>query len=183
MRFAFLILSLLLAAPAAAQQPRGFAWKVGDKNAPANSAQAAKDGFGVMMLVTADPEGFWKAWQGATPPQLQTTTRVTRDQPVQAELIFSGCSAAADGNCNVTAELSMTGPSGAPYGETATGKVWSGPPAPGYNLQLSQSGLGFILEPQDPLGVYVIKAAVTDHVAGRTLHVQQSITAVAPTGK
>ena len=35
----------------------------------------------------------------------------------------------------------------------------------------------FILEPEDKLGIYTLKANVTDHVAGTTLKVQQAITA------
>ena len=145
--------------------------------AVSNPAQASKDGFGVLMLVTADPEGFMKAWQGPTPPQISTTDRVTRGKPIETMLIFSGCRAAADGNCNVSVELSITGPDGAPYGETLKGPIWQGPPAPQYNLQLGQSGIGFILEPEDKLGIYTFKANVTDHVAGTSVAVHQAITA------
>jgi hypothetical protein len=180
MRPTSIILALLVApAPAAAaQQQGGFAWKLNDRSAPPNPAQAAKDGFGAMMLVTSDYEGFWKAWEGAGPPQVGTTEQVTRRQPVHAMLLFSGCRAGADGNCNVTVELAVTGPAGKPYGETLKGNAWSGPPAPAYNLQLAESSLGFILEPHDPLGTYTLKATVTDKVAGTTLSVQQAVTAV-----
>jgi hypothetical protein len=164
--------------PATAQQQGGFEWKLNDASAPPNSAQATRDGFGVLMLVTSDYEGFWKAWEGSTPPQITTTEEVTREQPVHAVLLFSGCRAAADGNCNVTMELAVTGPNGKPYGETFKGKVWSGPPAAQYNLQASESSLGFILEPKDQLGAYALKATVTDHVAGITLPVQHIVTAV-----
>jgi hypothetical protein len=170
--------SLGFAAVCHAQEPRGFGWKLNDKSAPPNPAQASRNGFGVLMLVTPDYEGFWKAWEGSTPPQVTTTEEVTRDQPVHAVLLFSGCRAAASGNCNVTAELAVTGPKGKPYGETMKGRVWSGPPAPAYALQASEGSLGFILEPEDPLGTYILKAKVTDHVAGTTLPVQHAVTAV-----
>ncbi len=176
----FVLASLVASTPAVAQQQSGgFEWKLNDKSAPPSPWQASKDGFGVLMLVTSDYEGFWKAWEGSTPPQVRTTEEVTRDQPVHAILLFSGCRAARDGNCNVTVELAVTRPDGKPYGETLKGNVWSGPPAPAYNLQASEGSLGFIVEPEDPLGTYTLKAAITDHVAGTTLPVQQTVTAVA----
>jgi hypothetical protein len=178
MRRAFLILALLLCVPAAAQEPRTFAWKVNDANAPPNPAQASKGGFGVMMLVTSDYVGFWEAWEGDTPPKVTATEEVARDRPVHGILLFSGCRPGQDGNCNVTAELSITGPDGSPYSETMSGKVWGGAPAPGYNLQASESSIGFTLDPEDPLGVYTLKAMVRDNVAGTKLAVQQSVTAV-----
>ena len=143
MRLISLVLAMVIAgAPAAAQQQRSFEWKLNDESAPANPAQATKNGFGALMLVTSDYEGFWKAWEGSSPPQVSTTEQVTRQQPVHAMLIFSGCRPGPDGNCNVTVELSITGPNGSPYGEKLTGKVWSGPPAPDHNLQLAESSLG-----------------------------------------
>lgn len=178
MRFNILVAALCFSAAAAsAQQGGGFAWKQNDHAAPPSPSQASKDGFGVFMLVTDDPEAFMKAWHGPTPPQVSTTERVTRGKPVETRLIFSGCRAAENGNCNVSVELSVTAPDGAPYGETLKGLIWQGPPAPQYNLQLGQSGLGFILEPQDKLGIYTLQANVTDHVAGTILNVQQAVTA------
>jgi hypothetical protein len=178
MRFMVFLAALhFSAATAFAQQGEGFAWKQNDQLAPPNPAQASEDGFGVLMLVTDDPESFMKAWQGPTPPQVSTTDQVTRGKLIETMLIFSGCRAAENGNCNVSVELSVTGPDGAPYGKTFNGPIWEGPPPPQYNLQLGQSGLGFILEPEDKLGIYKLKANVTDHVAGTTLRVQQAITA------
>jgi hypothetical protein len=166
------------AAPALAQQQgQGFEWKLNDKTAPLSPSQASKNGFGVLMLVTDDPEGFMKAWAGSTPPHVTTSSKVTLAKPVEMMLLFSGCRAARDGNCDVSVELSITGPDGKPYGETLRGPIWKGPPAPQYTLQLGQSGLRFILEPQDKLGTYLLQAKVTDEVAGTALAVEQAVTA------
>lgn len=173
-----LVAAIPATVPANAQQPQGFAWKQGDGTAaPDNPAQAAKDRFGVMMAVTPDYEGFWKAWEGPTPPQLTTTSEVTRSKPVHGMLVFSGCKAGPDGKCNVTAELSIIGPDGKAYGKTMQAPVWVGPPAPGYNLQLSPAAIGFRLEPKDAIGRYTLHASVTDRLAGTTVVVQQAITA------
>jgi hypothetical protein len=180
MRLILLILVALVAAvPATAQQQGGFEWKQGGATAPPTPAQASRNGFGVFMLVTPDLDGFWEAWARPSPPQIGTTDEVRRGRPVYAILLFSGCRPAPDGNCNVTAELSMTGPNGSPYGDTMRGLVWAGPPAPQYRLQASESSLGFRLEPADPLGTYTLRAMVTDNVAGTTLSVEQPVRAVA----
>lgn len=170
-----------LIAPAFAQTSQGqsFEWKLNDESAPPNLFQASKDGFGVLMLVTDDPQGFIRAWAGPTPPNVSTTEKVTVGKSVETMLIFSGCRAAEDGNCDVSAEMSIIGPDGKPYGETLRGPIWKGPPMPQYVLQLGESGAGFRLEPQDKLGFYTLRAKVTDQVAGTTLMVEQTITASA----
>jgi hypothetical protein len=178
-RLSFSILTLLLAgSPAAAQQQDSFEWRVNDQRAAPDPAQASKDGFGVAMFVTPDYEGFLKAWAGPTPPNVSTTEQVSRGKPVHAMLLFSGCRAGQDGNCDVIVELGVTGPDGSQYGDIFKGTVWNGPPPPAYNLQLGRDGLGFILEPEDSLGTYTLKAAITDKVAGTTLEVRKAIAAV-----
>lgn len=182
MRYMALIgLALVATTPAAAQDAspeRSFAWRVNDEIAQPDPSLASKNGFGLQMVVTADYEGFWKAWEGPTPPHLPVTDRIERGKPVHAMLIFSGCKAAADGNCNLTAVYTITGPDGSAYGEPHTAKVWGGPPAPGYNLQLSEGSLGLIVEPHEPLGRYTFKASVTDHVADLTVAVEAPVEAV-----
>lgn len=178
MRFSALLAALsLAAAQASAQQVGGFEWKQGDQAAPDDPSRASKDGFGVMMLVTNDPKGFVEAWQGPTPPQITTTDRAIRGKPVEAMILISGCRPAESGNCDVAGQLSITGPDGKPYGDTYDASVWQGPPGPQYSLQLSQSGIGFVVDPEDRLGTYTLRAKVTDKVAGTTVSVQQAITA------
>jgi hypothetical protein len=165
----------LVAAGASAQDGTGFQWKQNDQAAPDDPSRASKDGFGVMMLVTDDPKGFVDAWAGPTPPNISTTERAIRGKPVEAMILVSGCRTAASGNCDVAGELSIMGPDGKPYGETYNAPVWQGSPGPRYSLQLSQSGIGFVLDPEDKLGTYTLRAKITDKVAGTTLSVEKAI--------
>ena len=57
--------------------------------------------------------------------------------------------------------------------------AWTGLPPPGYNLQASLASFGFELEPTDKLGAYRMIARLTDEVAGKTLTVSETVTAVA----
>lgn len=179
MRSVLLVLALLIVgAPVAAQEHGSSGWKLNGKDATPDTSQAMQGGFGALMLVTPDYEAFLKAWAGSSPPSLPTTDQVTREKPVHVMLLFSGCRAGRDGNCNVTAQFGITAPNGSPYGEVMAGRVWNGPPAPAYNLQLAESGIGFALEREDPLGTYIFKAAVTDNVAGTTLTLEKTVSAL-----
>jgi hypothetical protein len=75
---AFFTALFVVTAPAVAQQGSGFEWKLNDQTAPPSPAQASKDGFGVLMLVTDDSKAFLEAWQGSTPPHVITTERAIR---------------------------------------------------------------------------------------------------------
>src|SRR5689334_6419387 len=113
MRLLLLLFALLAAAPAAAQD----GWQNGGDGPPAPGSQAAEGGFGVTALTTDDAEGFLREWDGPTPPNLPTTDRVVRGRPIRLMLIFYGCGAGADGNCNATATFVTLRPDGSTFEE------------------------------------------------------------------
>lgn len=185
-RLGLMGLALTVAAPAWAQEApaeRTFAWRMNDEIAPPDPSLASASGFGVQMLITADYEAFWKAWEGPTPPQLSVTDRTERGKPVMAMLLFTGCKAGADGNCNLTADYHIRAPNGTPYGKPLSGPVWKLPPAPNYNLQLSEGSIGLRVEPGEMLGRYKLKATVTDHVARLTVTVEAPVEVVEVNGR
>ena len=172
----FLALALTpAAAPPAPEAP--FAWYDKDSPAPPDTSRAARGPFAAMMLVTPDAEAVIAEWQKPEPPHVESTKRITRDDPIFAMLIIAGCRAGADGDCRVSAEFRIRRPDGAPYGEVHRGLALDGPPAPGRNLQLAIGSLGFRLDPPDPLGRYTIAATITDEIAGETLIVEQAVDA------
>ena len=158
-----LLPALLLAAPAGGQGAAG--------------PSARQGGFGAMLLMTADPAAFRRAWAGPQPPKLNATTKAARGKPVYAMVIFSGCRAAADGKCRVTGQFSVTRPDGRPYQAPAQAKIWSGAPAAASKMLLAEGSVGLKLEPKDPLGAYRVRAVVTDHVARISVPVEQAVTA------
>ena len=165
-------------AGAIAQNPQGFAWYQNDKTAPNEPHRASRNGFGAMILVTPDADGFWKAWAEPTPPNVTVTDTIRLGGTVQVMLLFSGCKAKTDGKCDVAVTFAMTDPDGKPYSDPATAVAWSGPPAPSYNLQLSPASLRFRFEPEDQAGTYRIRAEVTDKVANVTLSLETSVTGI-----
>jgi hypothetical protein len=157
-------------------------WQNEGRNAAPDPSRAARGPFAVMMLVTPDAKAFWAEWEKPETPHLVSTGRIARDKPIFAMLLFTGCRAGADGKCRVKAEFRMKGPDGAPYGQPQAGSAWTGPPAPGHNLLLSEASLGFKLDPPDPLGPYTLIGALTDEIAGETLVVEQKVEAVETAG-
>jgi hypothetical protein len=174
-------LPLLVIAGLAGSSPASTqdVWQESGRAAP-DPSRSSRDGFAAMMLVTDDSEAFWRAWNVPTPPHLPTTGRAVRGRPVTGMVIFSGCSAAPDGNCNVTAEFVFLRPDGSRYGEPLRGDLWKGPPATGQNLQLGIGGAALIVEPDDPMGVWTIRALVTDNVRGVTIQIEERVTVDTP---
>jgi hypothetical protein len=171
---------LILAAFVSADDTAPTTWYVNDRPAEADLSQTGDGIFFAKMLVTSDVDGFWREWQKPDPPHIRTTAEVTRAELVHAMIVFGGCTAGSDGNCDVGVEFSMIGPDGKPYGGgPVAGDAWQGAPPPGRNLQASASSLGFKLDPPDPLGRYIIRAKVIDRVAKKALLVEQAVAATA----
>lgn len=149
-----------------------------DKPLP-NPSEASNGDFRGKMLIVADVEKFWAVWEKPEPPSIDTTGEIRRGGRVTAMVVFAICKAAADGNCNVSVTFSIIGPDGKAYGELASGKAWTGAPAPGFNLLASLSAMTFELDPPDKLGPYRMIATMTDEVAGKSFTVSDTVTAVA----
>ena len=147
--------------------------------APADPSETHNGEFGGKLLLTDDPEGFWREWEQPDPPTVTTTSRITQARPVHAMVVFHDCVAGSTGKCDVVVHFEIRRPDGALYDESKTAPAWSEAPAPGHNLLASLGSLGFRLEPQDPLGRYKIIATLTDQVAKRSITLIQDVTAEA----
>lgn len=141
---------------------------------------ARSGAFGVMQIATTEPEQLIAAWGKPTPAVAMVgATTARRNQPIVTFIIFTGCRADASGACNVTVEYNTLDPAGKAYAPPMSAEVWVGRPAPPDRaLELSVSNYGMVFEDKDPLGAYRVKATVTDHVAGLTLHTEQKLVAV-----
>ena len=149
--------------------------------AASQPSTASAGDFAVLQVATTDPNALLAEWAKPTPGvRLTSSTRAARNQPIVTFIIFKGCKADASGACNLTADFTVTGPTGRIYSQEKAARVWVGrPPPPKQALQLSESGLGLRFEAKDPLGPYRVRTTVTDHVAGVSLHTEQTLTAVA----
>lgn len=142
--------------------------------------QASREGFGALALSTSDYDGFMREWASPTPPTLPTTTLAERGQRVTFMLLFHGCRAGADGNCNVTADFSILRPDGTSYGEMPAAPIWRGPAVGDNSLRLAEAGPALIVEPEDPAGTWTLRARVTDHIRGVTVQVESRLRVETP---
>jgi hypothetical protein len=142
--------------------------------------RAESGGFAVLQLASNDPQKFHADWDMPTAgANLTTTSSTPRNKPIVTFIVFRGCRADATGQCNVTVDFNVIGPDKSEYARQDRAPVWAGPAPNNQNFQLSQSELGLIIEDKDKLGPYVVRAAVTDHIAGITLRTEQVLTAEA----
>ncbi|WP_343892990.1 hypothetical protein [Sphingomonas oligophenolica] len=169
--------ALLMAANAASAQ----LMQDGKPAAP-SPRQAESGGFAVIQMASDNQDRFHAEWETSTPgANLTTTTETVRNAPIFTFLVFTGCKADAAGNCNVTADFHVIGPQDKGSEEYSTAKdapVWMKKPPAKNILFLSDASLGLRIEDKDPLGAYIVRAVVTDHVANITLKTEQTLTAV-----
>jgi hypothetical protein len=144
-------------------------------------SQASSGDFSVLQIATTNVDKLYADWMKPTAgAYLTTDSQTVRNKPIVIFIIFKGCSSDKLGNCNVTADFETTGPNGNHYDQTRTAEIWVGhPPPPNFNFQLSAAGYGLRIEDKDPIGVYRVRATITDHVSGIVLHTEQSITVAA----
>jgi hypothetical protein len=169
-RFALLtIIPLSLATAAGAASGSQGDWPI-----HANSASSA--GFSVVQVATTNAREFAREWdRPGAHGETHADTLVRRGQPIDTFIVFRGCRADPAGRCHVTATFEITAPDGKSQ-TTPSMDVWAkAQPAPGM-IYCSQKSLGLAFAPAEPAGPYRVRAAVTDHVAGVTLHTQQVIT-------
>lgn len=139
---------------------------------------AKQGGFAIQQIATADAAGLLRDW--AAPERAKDSPivdTIAREQVVDNFIVFNGCRADVIRRCNVTADFTLIGPQGQVFAEHHGADIWVGKPPPaGGALTLSDASLGIFIEPEDPAGDYVVRADVTDHIAGITLHTQKTLT-------
>jgi len=178
LRHVGIALALLGAATTAPAQLR-----LNGKPAEPSPDRAESGGFAVIQLASDNTDRFHAEWDKPGPGANVTTSSETlRNAPIFTFLVFTGCRADAAGNCDVTADFHVIGPNdknAEEYSHAKDAPVWKGKPPPTGTFLLSSAELGLEIEDKDPLGAYVVRAVVTDHVANITVETEQTLTAVA----
>ena len=155
-------------------------WKEDGKVVPDRPWVKSAGEFGAKLVLTDKPEEFFAAWE--KPGAVVSTSEANstkRGQPIVAVVVFTGCAADKRGFCDATVRYTAFKPDGTAYGKPQDGELWSGKPAPPRDqLQLSVGNMGIVIEPQDPLGLYTVRAEVNDKIAKRKLELERTFTAV-----
>ena len=170
----FALLALLMCGTTAQAQSQ---WRDIHGNPLAPSLDhAAHDNFGVHLISTTDPQRLMHDWaEPALIAGLSTQDEAARNQGIVTFIVFSGCRAGPDGNCNITARIELRDPLGKPYSQPLDAPVWNLPSPPPGILQLSKAGAGIRIASGEPLGKYRVIAHITDHVANITLTTEKTL--------
>jgi hypothetical protein len=176
-----LLIAILLAPPIVVA---GWINKQGEP-LPDSDSRKAVGKFGAQLIFVGDENELFKRW--ATPSKtvdVKTVDSVRVNQSINAFVVFSGCTSDASGNCSVAMRFRVLRPDGSVYAETPPMEVWHNKPAPpGRSLELSAQYLKVVIEPTDPLGMYLVQTQVKDYNSGRVLQLSSPFAAVSQTQK
>ena len=137
--------------------------------------------FGALMVLSDEPEEFLARWSQPTPGvSIRATRSVRRGVSLAPFILFIGCQEGEGGVCSASFDLEVLRPDGTRLFRTDQLELWRGKPAPlAGSLGLSIGYAAIELEPNDPLGRYLVRAHVRDEYAGITFPLEQTFEAVA----
>jgi hypothetical protein len=174
LRFRFIAVTLL--AFCSVIHAEDFSWRKDGKPLADTDSQKARDGFGAMLLLIDDKK-FFEDWKKPEPPRFKTLTNATRMVPVYTVVIFAGAGRNAEGEAQVSCDVTIRKPDGEVYGEqrglvAAQGRQVLSPTM----LQLARDRLVIRIEPHDPAGIYTVEVTVRDHVRKVDLRLKERFT-------
>ena len=155
-------------------------WRSNGEIVPDRPWAKSKGDFGAMLAFTDKPNEVFAAWaQPTRGVWLQETDTTVRGVPMVGLIVFTGCSPNASRHCDLVGRFTTFSPDGPENGEHSKGNIWVDlPPPPDGSLELCHNCPGIAIGPDAPLGVYTVRAEVTDRVAGKTLVLERSFTVV-----
>ncbi|QDZ08943.1 hypothetical protein FPZ24_16890 [Sphingomonas panacisoli] len=138
-----------------------------------------KNGFSVLQVAVPDSAKFIAGWKVGAGGE-SATTKTVANRPLFTFLIFRGCKANAQGNCDIVADFAITRPDGTINDENKGVVVWNKTaPTDPKKPYLGDGALGYGVDDEGPFGDYRVVATVTDRVAGTTLTTEQTLTIAA----
>jgi hypothetical protein len=166
MKATILFFLIALSLPASA----GWIDKQGNEIADSDNMKSANS-FIAQQIITDDEKQAFKNW--GTPSQsvyFPTSDKIERNKIITALIVFGGCAADANGNCDLKMQITVYQPDGAIYSKLPVMEVWSGKPAPpDKSLGLSVGYLRVIIEDGEQLGKYKVATKVTDEISGDSM--------------
>ena len=151
-------------------------WHTNNKPDISNSFQGSSGEFGAMIFMTTDSQKMLENWEAPTPGyHISESESVEKGQPIEALVIFSGCSANENGNCIAEVDYQILEPDGSVYAEYKNTELWKYKPAlPKGQLGLAIDRVGVIAKANDPIGVYKVTCVVKDLVSNNKFFIYSS---------
>jgi hypothetical protein len=154
-------------------------WHAAGQALSQSSFRKSSGSFGGMLLLTTNPAEFVSEWENKRveeDPHIQTAYEIHQGDTIAAFVVFGGCQADGRGLCNSSLDYVVIRPDGDLYAKKEGLMLWNDAPAPSPLIQLAPASLGIRIEPQDPLGEYIVRATIRDLVAAKTLILEQRFT-------
>jgi hypothetical protein len=171
MKYLKLCVVLLLALVATSAAPTQDVWRdEHGRPSPDTDARKSAKGFGAWVVVTSDAD-WQQKWEtpSDTSPRFTEAHRVQRGQTVFVLTFFTN-PRLKDGHADVTADIDFVRADGTSSVHQVDAECYRGPIAEDpHHLFLSKPVIGFLGEPQDPLGRWVVRIKVRDNVRHVTL--------------
>jgi hypothetical protein len=163
---------LCLALPAAAQ------WSLGGKSLPDTRWRKSAGDLGVWLLLVQDPNGLMQAWSGSVDITKFEKNRIARGTKFGIGVIFANCAPNAAGRCDLFADYSIHSADGTELIKMPNVDIWTHRPRDKWVLELSDGVWRPQSGPKQTLGKYLVRAVVTDRVAGKTVKLEKPFTFV-----
>ncbi|HXV75125.1 MAG TPA: hypothetical protein VD788_02320 [Candidatus Polarisedimenticolaceae bacterium] len=169
-------LAVLLSSSLAAAQ-----WQRNGKQWPDSAWSKSESGFSAMLLMSDNPDEVVRDWETPDAPvTVRAVNTITRGVPIVGFVVFAGCEPDERGNCNASVDFIVLKPDGSEYVNFPDRDLWRGKPAPPKDtLRLAAEYVGVIIEPDDPLGEYEVRASIHDRNADAHLELRRTFTATA----
>jgi hypothetical protein len=148
---------------------------------PPPTATGRDGAFQATIVLTPDPryQDQWRRPPGAIQPQLVSRSDFRLGQEVWALALFSGETAAEEGQLRLEAQYSFIYPDGSQHG-SQVGKLWWSAPPPADHLQMSEFRSAIELGPDMPTGDYLARIKVCNPVSQRCVTAESPFRVLPP---
>lgn len=138
--------------------------------------QQAQDGLVGKLTIFFDPQKFqaWTQGKGGFNEATAVPAKLA-DTPFLVMVSAGNCKAAADGNCNVTADYAVFDPSGKKVVDDPRRKVWTKAAQPKGMVAFSEEPVPAMLQSSDPPGSYRLHIVLHDNNAGTAVELEQTL--------
>ena len=120
-----------------------------------------------MILMTTNSKKVLENWSMPSPGvHILDAERVLKGKPIEALVLFSGCTSNKQGNCVTEIDYQIIKPDGTIYAEYENTELWKTKPAvPVGRLGLAVDRVGLAAGAADPVGLYKVRCTIRDLVS------------------
>jgi hypothetical protein len=122
------------------------------------------EGFDAMLIMTQDAESILSVGTGVEFTMFSELVSINLGEPIEALLLFRGCSVNSNGDCLVTADYVIEAPDGSTYQEALNTDVWKESGSALTQYHLTNTRIGFLLQPDADVGIYKVRVTVSDNI-------------------